>query len=81
MSAGYAWMLAIVVPLSTAGVVAALRVVAVLVIESPEEGAASIAEGPALRASLAVAGLATVFAGVAAQPLLALALGSAGQLH
>jgi NADH-quinone oxidoreductase subunit N len=81
VSAGYAWLLAVVVPLSIAGVVAALRVVTVLLVETPEEGAASITEGPALRASLVVAGLATVFAGVAAQPLLALALGSAGQLH
>ncbi|HEX7199048.1 MAG TPA: proton-conducting transporter membrane subunit, partial [Dongiaceae bacterium] len=81
VSAGYAWILAIVVPLTVAGLVAVLRVVAVLVIDTPEEGAAPIAEGLPLRASLATAGLATVFAGVAAQPLLALALGSAGQLH
>jgi NADH-quinone oxidoreductase subunit N len=81
VSAGYAWILAIVVPLTVAGLVAALRVVVALVVEPPEEGAAAIPAGGPLRVSLATAGLATVFAGVAIQPLLALALGSAGQLH
>lgn len=80
-SAGFTWLLAVIVPLTVVGIVVAVRVAVTVVVDAPDEDAAAVDEGAPLRAALGAVGLAAVFLGVAAQPLLALALGGAGQLR
>ena len=80
--AGYAWLLLVALLMTVVSAAYYLRVVKVVYIDAPAEEAPRLrAPGGAVRAAVAVCGLATVFLGAAAQPLFALATGGGGQIH
>lgn len=82
VEAGYAWLVlvALVTTVISAGYY--LRVVRVVYVDAPGDDPRPLppAAWP-VRAAVAVCGLATVFLGIAAQPLFALAAGAGGQIH
>lgn len=81
VTAGFAWLVVIAVVMTVVSAGYYLRVLRVVFIDAPDEGAEPIHESPPLLAVLGVCLAATAFLGILTQPLLALATGGSNQLH
>ena len=81
VTAGFAWLVVIAVVMTVVSAGYYLRVLRVVFIDPPDEGAEPIRESPPLLAVIGFCLAATAFLGILTQPLLALATGGSNQLH
>ena len=80
--AGYAWLVLIALVTSVIVAVPAARLLRLMFVEAPDEGAAPVSStAPAARLAVGLCAGATVLLGVLAQPLFNLASGGAGTIH